>query len=129
MSLSLAPSLGEISPIPVLATAAILAIIYCAFFLDEKPYDGFPVVGLEKNGLFKMAKARANWIVNGCQILEAGAKQVSRSKRIKTHSIHGTEHASIAVLFKLSLLAAPRLCSQTVTPSRSETIRTWDLAR
>lgn len=77
MSLSLASAVGNIGVIPVLITFAVLSIVYLAFFSDEKPYRGFPVAGVESDGLFKMQKARSNWIVNGCQILADARKQFS----------------------------------------------------
>ncbi|KKY13216.1 putative cytochrome p450 [Diplodia seriata] len=86
MSLSLAPHLGEANATAVLVVLAAVSLVYLVYFLDEKPYKGFPVVGLEKHGFFRMAKARAAWIVNGCEILEQGAKQFPGAFQVITAS-------------------------------------------
>ncbi|KAL0264988.1 hypothetical protein SLS55_000944 [Diplodia seriata] len=86
MSLSLAPHLSEANVTAVLVVLAAVSLVYLVYFLDEKPYKGFPVVGLEKHGFFRMAKARAAWIVNGCEILEQGAKQFPGAFQVITAS-------------------------------------------
>ncbi|KAL1649429.1 hypothetical protein SLS58_001484 [Diplodia intermedia] len=86
MPLSLAPHLGEANVTAVLVVFAAVSLMYLVYFLDEKPYKGFPVVGLEKHGFFRMAKARAAWIANGCEILEQGAKQFPGAFQVITAS-------------------------------------------
>ncbi|OJD32240.1 cytochrome p450 [Diplodia corticola] len=86
MSLGLVSFAGEVNVSAVLAAVIAISLVYLVYFLDEKPYKGFPVIGLDKNGFFKMAKARAAWIVNGCEILEQGAKQFSGAFQVITAS-------------------------------------------
>lgn len=71
---------GDIKTIVVLVVFGALSVIYLAFFREEQLISGFPAIGVEKNGLFRMQKARSHWIVNGCQILEQGAKQACSSQ-------------------------------------------------
>lgn len=62
--------------LPIVIALISIPLTYFTLFHEPGLLSGFPAVGVDDTGLFKLARARKRWFDNGKEVLAQGVNRV-----------------------------------------------------